>query len=527
LSIPPRDQRPIARRDVEFARIPAAEYIRISTEHQYYSVEYQKAAIALYASTHNITVVKSYVDPGKSGLRIERRDGLRQLIDDVQNGQASFRTILVYDVSRWGRFQDADESAYYEFICKRAGVPVRYCAEQFENNGTLISQVLKGLKRAMAGEFSRELSVKVFEGQKRSVLRGAHQGGNPAFGFRRLLVDVSGNPRTLLAIGERKHFETDHVTLTPGPASEVKTVQRIFRLFVHSRMPRQHIAELLNKEGRLNSAGNLWTCNGVLRVLTNEKYIGNLIFGRTSKKLQGPKFHNPPKSWIRANGALKGIVDPELFASAQRILGNPWWHFTDNQLLDHLTVAFCRNGYLTSRILAKSKFTPAAVTYRQRFGSLSEAYRRIGYRQTLGYDYFKPTLLPTMHRNLIDHFIGIVERGGGKIQYEETSRTLRLNDRLNVAIVILAYSEPKSDLKGWTLRLHCFPKCELIIAARMDKANAKILDYHLLPRSVCARTILRFTAGNLAQFKPYRSKSLSTLCQRIRDDFEGHRSGLK
>ncbi|MEO6246527.1 MAG: hypothetical protein ABIQ12_13930 [Opitutaceae bacterium] len=27
-----------------------------------------------------------------------------------------------YDVSRWGRFQDADESGYYEYICKRAGI---------------------------------------------------------------------------------------------------------------------------------------------------------------------------------------------------------------------------------------------------------------------------------------------------------------------------------------------------------------------------------------------------------------------
>jgi hypothetical protein len=31
--------------------------------------------------------------------------------------------------SRWGRFQDADESAHYEFLCKSAGIPVHYCAE--------------------------------------------------------------------------------------------------------------------------------------------------------------------------------------------------------------------------------------------------------------------------------------------------------------------------------------------------------------------------------------------------------------
>jgi hypothetical protein len=46
------------------------------------------------------------------------------LISDVQNVRADFNVILVYDVSRWGRFQDTDESAYYEFICKVAGIKV-------------------------------------------------------------------------------------------------------------------------------------------------------------------------------------------------------------------------------------------------------------------------------------------------------------------------------------------------------------------------------------------------------------------
>ena len=188
----------------------------MSTEHQRHSIEKQKFAIVSYASTHRIKIVQSYIDSGRSGLRIERRDALQQLIEDVQTGRANFSTILVYDVSRWGRFQDIDESAYYEFLCKRAGAPIRYCAEQFENNGTLIAQLIKGLKRAMAGEYSRELSVKTYEGHKRGALRGIYQGGIPAYGLPRLLVDECGNPRALLKTGERKHFQTDHIVLAPG-----------------------------------------------------------------------------------------------------------------------------------------------------------------------------------------------------------------------------------------------------------------------------------------------------------------------
>ena len=59
---------------------------------------------------------KSTSDKGKSGLSIDGRDALKRLIGDVEAGRANFETILVYNVSRWGRFQDADEGAYYEHI---------------------------------------------------------------------------------------------------------------------------------------------------------------------------------------------------------------------------------------------------------------------------------------------------------------------------------------------------------------------------------------------------------------------------
>ena len=135
------------------------EYVRMSTEHQQYSTENQRKVIQQYAEGRGMSIARTYTDAGKSGLRIDGRDALKKLIHDVENGQADFNAILVYDVSRWGRFQDADESAYYEYICRRAKIDVHYCAEQFENDGSPISTIVKGVKRAMAGEYSRELSA--------------------------------------------------------------------------------------------------------------------------------------------------------------------------------------------------------------------------------------------------------------------------------------------------------------------------------------------------------------------------------
>jgi DNA invertase Pin-like site-specific DNA recombinase len=134
----------------------AAQYVRMSTIHQRYSIENQAAAIAAYAARYHLNIVRTYRDEGLSGLKIDKREGLKQLITDVCSGCADFSRVLVYDISRWGRFQDIDESAHYEFICKKAGVKVAYCAVQFDNNDSMLSSIVKNLKRVMAAEFKRK-----------------------------------------------------------------------------------------------------------------------------------------------------------------------------------------------------------------------------------------------------------------------------------------------------------------------------------------------------------------------------------
>lgn len=77
----------------------AAEYVRMSTEHQQYSTHNQVARIREYAQQRGIEVVKTYADEGKSGLRIAGRLALQQLIEDVESGAADFSMVLVYDVT--------------------------------------------------------------------------------------------------------------------------------------------------------------------------------------------------------------------------------------------------------------------------------------------------------------------------------------------------------------------------------------------------------------------------------------------
>jgi predicted site-specific integrase-resolvase len=121
--------------DGKMADFRAAQYVRMSTEHQQYSTHNQADKIREYAEQRGIEIVKTYADDGKSGLSIGGRASLQKLIADVEAGVADFNVILVYDVSRWGRFQDADESAYYEYICKRAGIRVGEIEDGLNSDG--------------------------------------------------------------------------------------------------------------------------------------------------------------------------------------------------------------------------------------------------------------------------------------------------------------------------------------------------------------------------------------------------------
>jgi DNA invertase Pin-like site-specific DNA recombinase len=359
--------------------IPAAEYVRGSTDRQEYSTDNQTLVHQAYAATYRMTIVRTYSDEARSGLVIDRRDALKQLIEDVQTGNVNFKVILVYDVSRWGRFQDPDEAAYYEFICKRAGIRVIYCAEQFENDNTPYSAAYKAMKRAAAAEYSRELSVKVFNGQRRLIDFGYRLGGSAGFGLRRQLVDHKGAAKGILARGEWKSIATDRVVLIPGPPDELEIVRWIFTSFVRQRKNLREIARLLNERGIRNARGDAWQWHHVRQTLRNENYIGNLVWNRQSVKLKGKLVNNPPDKWVRTAGALESVIERALFDAAQAILRERPQGLSQEQKLAPLRRLLRKHGTLSMELINRSSGTPSASSYVRWFGSLGKAYLLAGF----------------------------------------------------------------------------------------------------------------------------------------------------
>jgi len=496
----------------------AAQYVRMSTDHQRYSTENQAEVIASYATRRNFEIVRSYADEGRSGLNIAGRDSLRRLISDVQSGEADYEAVLVYDISRWGRFQDADESAYYEFICRERGINIHYCAEQFDNDGSLPSNVMKSIKRVMAGEYSRELSSKVFAGQCRLITLGYRQGGPAGYGLRRHLVNEHNEPKAPLARGEHKSLQTDRVILVPGPDDEVETVRRIYRLFVLELRSEREIATILNREGKVTDLGQPWSRSIVRQILSNEKYIGNNVYNRVSFKLKKKRVVNTPDMWVRGDGVFEAIVDPMLFQAAQTILADRARRFSDEELLKLLSALLGARGALSGMIIDEVESMPSSAAYRHRFGSLLRAYELIGYTPARDYRYLETNRqLRLMHPDVVADTVVNIERIGGTVTVDEETDLLVVNQEVTLALVIVRCQPTPAGSLRWRVRLDAGLRPDITVAVRMEPDNRRVRDYYLLPwLDVGSNPHFGMAEENGIHLDAYRAEDLSPLYHLLR-----------
>ena len=481
----------------------------MSTEHQQYSTDNQREAIRKYAEERNMVIIRTYTDSGKSGLRIEGRDALKQLILDVQNND--FDVILVYDVSRWGRFQDADESAYYEYICRREGIEVHYCAEQFENDGSPVSTIVKSVKRAMAGEYSRELSAKVFVGQCRLVELGYRQGGSAGFGLRRMLRDVTGQHKGLLETGEEKSIATDRVILVPGPQEEVDVVRWLYRAFAEENLSELKLATSLNERGIKTDLGRAWTSCTVHQILTNEKYISNNVFNKKSFKLKKKRVVNSPDMWIRGHFTFEPIVSSELHARVQRIIYARCRKFTNDELIDHLRKLLQREGRLSGPLIDAEVDMASCYVYRKRFGGLVQAYKLLSYEPETDCRYVETSRrLRRMRPRIVSESINSIRQFGG-IVTRACSGIFDINGEFTVSVVIAQCTQSQSGAFRWRIRLDAKGRPDITVAVRMDAGNREPLDYYLLPSIVFNAGRIRLAGENALSLDMYRFNTLEFL----------------
>ncbi|OYU70447.1 MAG: hypothetical protein CFE28_10875 [Alphaproteobacteria bacterium PA2] len=357
---------------------PAACYVRRSSGLQYYSIEHQLAAIATFASEKGFVIVRTFTDD-RSGLNLSGRPGLSALLGEALSGSAIFQTILVYDVSRWGRFQDLDQAAHYEFLCRKAGIAVEYCNEPFANDGSPHSNLFKQIKRSIAAEYSRDLSQRLSRAKQALAAKGFHQCGSAPYGLRRMVLDQAGRPKGILEHGESKLLTGYRTVLVQGPPDEVETIRRIFAWFVEDNLSRAEIARRLTREGISRRGDAPWSWASISTVLSNPIYAGDLVFGKTTAPLKSAKILKPANLWVRRAGVVAPIIDRAVFNQAQE-RPRETCRYSDRDLLDALVRLKDREGRLSQRLVAAQADLASVRTYERRFGSLQAAFKAVGAR---------------------------------------------------------------------------------------------------------------------------------------------------
>lgn len=356
---------------------PAAQYIRMSTDGQQYSLEHQQAVISAYAQSAGFEIVQTYTDAGRSGVTARRRDGLSALLADVVSKQAPYTTLLVLDVSRWGRYQDPDEAAHYEFLCRSSGVEVRYCAETFEPG--LAGSVFKALKRVMAGEYSRELSTKVRVSKHRNALAGNAPGGTARYGFARQIVNPDGSLGRVLERGERKQRPEQTLQFIPEGPKQSAVLRQIFRLYLNDHLRMTDIARRLNAERKPWLDGTPWNKKRISEVLRCELVTGRQPFGKTAVFLGDIVYHDRA-TWGSVQ-VFPPIVPVKTYERVQARLASLHGRSgkTDEEMLEDLRILKGRYGRVTAAMIDADPRCGASATYCSRFGTLSKAYKLAGF----------------------------------------------------------------------------------------------------------------------------------------------------
>lgn len=358
----------------------AVAYYRHSAEDkQENSVLIQKEHAERFAQEHGIKIIHEEADEGVSGLT-DNRPAFRRLFDNWITNQTSpdFSYVLVYDTSRWGRFQDPDKAAYLEQVCRENGVQVVYVDRGFpKEDQKLITHLQSSIERYMSADYSRQLSSKVFYGAVKVSEQGYSAGGTACYGMTRLLLDESKEPIKTLKRGEHKMIANQRVTFVPKDDDTTAVVKRIFHDLVFRWKEPDTIASDLNGEGIPAPAGGAWNRDKVLRILMNEAYIGTRIYNKTWNRLKQGTRKNPKSDWVFCYDAFPAIVDPDVFREAQerlyllmpyrRNMGINLQRRIQGQIRDELQESFLTRGYDqdTAFILSHKFPIASSITFYQ------------------------------------------------------------------------------------------------------------------------------------------------------------------
>lgn len=292
-----------------------AAYCRVSTDKdsQVNSLESQRRYFTDYINRNEEwTLVEVYYDEGVSGTSTLHRDGFNRMINDAYAGKIDL--IITKEVSRFAR--NTMIALDYTRKLVEQGVGVIFINDNintFESDCELRLTIMSGI----AQEESRKTSERVIWGQKRRMEQGV------VFGRSMLGYDVKDGKMYINQEG-------------------AEIVRLIFHKYVNEGKGTHVIARELIEAGLHPMRVKQWSNTVILRVLRNEKYVGDLCQQKTftpNHLTHRKKYNNGEREKIYIKNHHEPIIDRQTWEKAQEILATR--SLTDEQKSRHSCRYWC------------------------------------------------------------------------------------------------------------------------------------------------------------------------------------------
>lgn len=282
---------------IETLRVCA--YCRVSTDNSE-QLESYKSQVQHYTdlitSNPEWQMAGIYADEAITGTQAKKREDFQRMINDCINGDIDM--IIVKSISRFAR--NTLDTLKYVRMLKEKQIAV-FFEEENINTATMDGELLLTILSSVAQQEVENISANVKKGLSMKMKRGEMVGFNGCLGYD-------------------YHPEDKTITIN---IEQAEIVRYIFERYVEGAGSKM-IANELRNLGYRNKAGNTnWSDSGIIGIIKNEKYKGDLLMGKTFTldPISKRRLENQgEEDQYYTENHHEPIISRELFEKAQEIL---------------------------------------------------------------------------------------------------------------------------------------------------------------------------------------------------------------
>lgn len=276
-----------------------AAYVRVSTDNEEQLESYQsqlKYYTDLINDNSEWQMAGIFADSAITGTAVRKRDDFQRMINDCMNGEIDM--IIVKSISRFAR--NTVDTLQYVRMLKEKHIAV-FFEEENINTSTMDGELLLTILSSVAQQEVQNISEHVKLGLSMKMQRGEMIGFNGCLGY---------------------DYHKEDKTITVN-SKEAEIVRYIFQRYVEGAGGKVIARELKNLGYKNKRGQSSWSDHGIVGIIKNEKYKGDLLMGKTFtvdpiSKRRLDNLGEADQYYIENHH--EPIISRELFEQAQQIL---------------------------------------------------------------------------------------------------------------------------------------------------------------------------------------------------------------